>query len=240
MIRLFEEIHPIVINLKSRKDRLNDIVKEFNYIGVDNYNIFEGIDTGDYKGCALSHLKIAENFLRSKDEYVFVMEDDSIFLPWYADIIEEIRTRSATFQIDIINLGPSVHCPLSTFDDFFVNLNNRPPKTNDMQRGVFGTGCLVYNRKVAKLLLNFDLKFQVAIDQFLDYKVYGEVTSLAPKYPLAVQRNGFSDVNGTEDTPFYTAMYNWNQYGNKLPNTNWSSQEYVEKIRVNRSTINIP
>ena len=40
--------------------------------------------------CALSHKKIAEEFLKTEDEYLLVMEDDLFFI-YTKDIIDDIE-----------------------------------------------------------------------------------------------------------------------------------------------------
>ena len=83
-----KKIKKIVINLKRRPDRLEKFSREMEYMGWD-YNIFEGIDTGGYDGCALSHLKIIEEFLKTDDEHIMILEDDCFFMPYAKNQLEK-------------------------------------------------------------------------------------------------------------------------------------------------------
>ena len=54
------DIPKFVINLERRKDRLQNVIKEFEYIGW-SFERFDAVDTGSYEGCAYSHKKIANH-----------------------------------------------------------------------------------------------------------------------------------------------------------------------------------
>ena len=98
-------IRKIVINLKRRPNRLQNFHREMEYIGWD-YEIFEAIDKGSYIGCALSHQKIIEDFLKTDDEYLMVMEDDCFFMPYAKNQIEKSLDELNGVEWDFFHLGP--------------------------------------------------------------------------------------------------------------------------------------
>lgn len=81
---IFDKIDKIYfINLKHRKDRLEQINDEFNKMGVPREKI-ERIDAVNSKynghiGCCKSHIKIMNTILKNKHKYTLVFEDDFVF-----------------------------------------------------------------------------------------------------------------------------------------------------------------
>lgn len=84
-----------IINLESRKDRLDYIIKELQQYDVENYNIFSACDGNTFNfdevvfekeklqlsnnelGATLSHLKAIQHWLETSDsEYAIIIEDD--------------------------------------------------------------------------------------------------------------------------------------------------------------------
>jgi len=112
------DIRKVVINLKRRPDRLEQFNQEMNYMGWD-YEVFEAIDGGGYVGCALSHQKIIEDFLKTDDEYIMVFEDDSFFMPYTKNQLEKSLNELSNLDWDFFHLGPSINCPVNNFSDIY-------------------------------------------------------------------------------------------------------------------------
>lgn len=222
----FNNIKKIVLNLKRRTDRLEKFKEEMNYIGWD-FDIFEAIDKNSYEGCALSHKKIAEDFLISNEEYLLVMEDDLFFLPHSKKVLSECEKELNSLEWDFFHFGPSIHRPLNHYNEILVDLNNLPPKDENKHRGIFGTTAFVLTKKSAEIIANWDTnKYyennhrQIAIDDYMDRVLYKMVRSFCPYLLITTQRNDFSDINGTFDNNHYALTYLWNEYvSDKLPRT---------------------
>lgn len=220
----FENIPRLVINLKRREDRLEKFKEEMVYMGWD-YDVFEAIDTGDYIGCALSHKKIAENFLKNNDDFLLVMEDDLFFMPYAKKIISEVEPELNKNQWGFFHFGPSIHRPLQRYNEVLIDLNNLPPKDENKHRGIFGTTAFVLTKESAEIIANWDTsKYipnedrQIAIDDYMDRVLYKKVRSFCPYLLITTQRDDFSDINKTFDTNHYKLTYNWSQYlPDKLP-----------------------
>lgn len=220
----FNNIKKIVLNLKRRTDRLEKFKEEMNYIGW-NFEVFEAIDKNSYEGCALSHKKIAEDFLVSDEEYLLVMEDDLFFLPHSKKVLSECEQELNKLDWDFFHFGPSIHRPLRHYNEILVDLNNLPPKDENRHRGIFGTTAFVLTKKSAEIIANWDTnKYyenshrQVAIDDYMDRVLYKMVRAFCPYLLITTQHNDFSDINGTFDNNHYALTYLWNEYvSDKLP-----------------------
>ena len=70
---MFNKTKKYVINLKKRPERLELIKKEFEYIGFNDVEVFEGIDLNSHVGCALSHLEIIKKAIEEDLENVIVL-----------------------------------------------------------------------------------------------------------------------------------------------------------------------
>lgn len=220
----FNNLPKVVINLKRREDRLKAFQKEMNFMGW-GYNVFEAVDTGDYLGCALSHKKIAEDFLNSDQESLLVMEDDAFFMPYAKKVILEVESELNKVEWDFFHLGPAIHRPLKRYNQILIDLNNLPPKDENKHRGIFGTHAFILTKKSAEIISQWDTsKYipnehkHIAIDDYFDRVLYKMVRSFCPYLLITSQQNDFSDINKTFDNNHYKLTYNWSQYlPDKLP-----------------------
>jgi len=203
-------IRKVVINLKRRIDRLEEFNREMEYIGWD-YEIFEGIDKGGYDGCALSHLKIVEDFINSNDEYIMILEDDCFFMPYAKTQLEKSLNELNNIEWDFFHLGPSLNRPVNNYSENLLDLSNLPEK-EPHHRGIYNLACYIINRKFGEEILKFKLESQKAIDQYLDEDVFSNFKCYSTSLPVITQRGGFSDINQTNDNNHYMITYNWNLY----------------------------
>ena len=227
---IFKDTKKFVINLKKRPERLNYIKKEFEYIGWDNVEVFEGIELNSHVGCAKSHLEIIKRAINDNLENVIIFEDDIVFMPYAKSLICDIETELKNKYFGTLNLNPSIHRPLemSKISDLLIDITNKPPK-EEKHRGVFGTGFMVYNKSVYEDVLNYNEI--IAIDEFLEKEIYSKYQSYTSVLPICAQRNNQSDVSGDFYNNFYTQTYNWNVYCPKKLPQNYTDQDYVLSIR---------
>ena len=231
-------IRKVVINLKRRPDRLEQFNNEMNYMGWD-YEIFEAIDGGGYVGCALSHQKIIRDFLKSDDEYIMIFEDDTFFMPYAKTQLEKSLNELNDVEWDFFHLGPSLNRPVNNFSKNLLDLSNLPEK-EPHHRGVYNLDCYVINRKFAEEMLKFKIESQKAIDQYLDEDVFSNFKCFSTATPVVTQKNGFSDINNTNDNNHYLITYNWNLYTENKINTFYYDINYCEnekKITGNPTTV---
>lgn len=126
-----ENFGPIyVINLESRKDRLDYIKDEFNKQNINNYQIFKATDGSSEDlslivenfnnlgiskneiACSVSHLNAIKHWLENSDsEYAIVMEDDISFetvkyWQWdWNEFLSKITVDHDMIQLSITNRG---------------------------------------------------------------------------------------------------------------------------------------
>ena len=223
---MFNNIKKYVINLKKRPERLELIMKEFEYMGIKDVVVFEGIDLNSHVGCAKSHLEIIKKSIDEDLDNVIVFEDDIVFMPYAKSLLNDIELTLKDRYFGTLNLNPSIHRPLemSKDCDLFMDITNKPPK-EEKHRGVFGTGFMVYNKSVFQDMFKYDV--MIAIDEFLENEIYSKYQSYSPLLPICGQRNNQSDVSNGFYNNFYVQTYNWNSYcPNKIPNS-FMDMEYV-------------
>jgi glycosyl transferase family 25 len=220
-------IKKIVINLKRRPDRLESFEKEMNFIGWD-YEVFDAIDKGGYVGCALSHQEIIKEFVNSDDEYIMILEDDCFFMPYAKNQLEKSLGELKNTEWDFLHLGPSINCPVNNYSENLLNLFELP-KQEPHHRGIYNTVCYITNKKFAKRILDWVVESQKAIDQFFYEDIYKELKCFATSIPIVTQKNGFSDINNTNDNNHYLITYNWNLYTENKISTLYYDINYCEK-----------
>ena len=221
------KVRKVVINLKRRPDRLENFNQEMEYMGWD-FEIFEGIDKSGYDGCALSHLKIVENFLKSDDEYIMILEDDCFFMPYAKSQLEKSLNELNNLEWDFFHLGPSLNRPVNNYSENLLDLSNLPEK-EPHHRGIYNLAGYVINRKFGEEILKFKFESQKAIDQYLDEDVFSNFKCFSTSIPVITQRSGFSDINQTNDNNHYMITYNWNSYSENKISTLYYDMNYCEK-----------
>jgi len=233
----FKDVKKLVVNLDRRPERLIEFQKEMDFMGWE-FERFSAIDKNSYVGCALSHKKIAEEFLKTEDEYLLVMEDDLFFMPYTKEIIEDIEKSLNETEWDFFHLGPSLHRPVDLFNEHLIDLTNVPPKDEDKHRGIFGTTAFVLTKKSAEVVANWDTnKYiinnhqQIAIDDYFYRIVYKECRSLGPAKTMTTQVDNFSDIGQCFYSNHYNLTYNWNAYvPQKIPQMMYNL-EYCKNLK---------
>ena len=122
-----KNIPKYVINLSERKDRLEHITKEFNYVGWD-FIRFDAVNTGSYEGCAESHMAVARLAKENNEEYILVTEDDIFFMPYFHEILNECLKDLNDVEWDLFHFAPSIHRPLNYTGGNLVSLTGPHPQ----------------------------------------------------------------------------------------------------------------
>jgi GR25 family glycosyltransferase involved in LPS biosynthesis len=131
MKNTFNGFGPIyVINLKKRKDRLDNILKEFKKHNIKDYEIFEAVDGEDESiqdqiicekleisnkelACTLSHINVIKYWYEtSNSDYAIIMEDDISFETvqyWpftWKEFLAKIKENYNMLQLSLMNIRP--------------------------------------------------------------------------------------------------------------------------------------
>ena len=219
---IFSNAPKFVVNLERRKDRLESIVKEMNYIGWD-YEYFPAVDTNSHVGCTKSHLEIIKLAKERGYEKVLVVEDDCTFMPYSKSLIEQIESETSNFEFAVVNLAPTLNRPVNVSEKFkwFLDATNLPPK-GEHHRGIFATNMIMYHNSIYDKVLEIEEPSKLhyyAIDDFIYQFITSVHQSYVPILPIGPQISDWSDVSGGIYNNFYTQTYNWNQYSPiKIPN----------------------
>jgi GR25 family glycosyltransferase involved in LPS biosynthesis len=236
---MIADIPKFVINLNRRTDRLEHISSEMSYMGW-NFNRFEGIDTGSYVGCALSHQAIANIALKESYDYIMIFEDDIFFMPYAKEFIVNIENQlfNTNLQWDVFHFAPSIHRPLNQYNKYLLDLTNTPPKDISKHRGIFGTSGFILSNKAYSYIIEWNsnkyidnINQQIPIDEYYDLVLYPNLPSFCGVFPIIVQKPDYSDINKTFDQNHYLMTYNWNQYCPIKLDNNMFDFDYCYKLR---------
>ena len=218
---IFTDAPKFVVNLERRKDRLESIKKEMDYIGWQ-YEYFQAVDTNSHVGCTKSHLEIIKLAKERNYEKVLVVEDDCTIMPYAKSFIEQCEKNSDGIEFAIINLAPTLNRPVNVSQKFpwFLDITNLPPK-EEHHRGIFATNIIMYHHTIYDKVLEMEQESNMrffAIDDFIYQFITSVKESYAPILPIAPQRRDWSDVSPGEYNNFYAQTYNWNLYSDcKIP-----------------------
>lgn len=237
---IFSDAPKFVVNLERRKDRLESIKQEMEYIGWD-YEYFPAVDTNDHVGCTKSHLEIIKIAKERNYEKVLVVEDDCTIMPYAKSLIEQVESESDGFSFGVLNLSPTLNRPVNISSNFkwFLDITNLPPK-EEHHRGIFATNMIMYHKSVYDKVLEIEEPSKIgyyAIDDFIYQFVCSEHQSYAPVVPIAPQISDWSDVSHGIYNNFYTQIYNWNQYSPiKIPSEylNLGSNKSLKSHKIHR------
>jgi hypothetical protein len=220
---IFTDAPKFVVNLERRKDRLESIKKEMDYVGWD-YEYFPAVDTNSHVGCTRSHLEVIKLAKERNYEKVLVVEDDCTIMPYAKSLIEQMERDSDGLEFAVINLAPTINRPvnISSKSKWFLDITNLPPK-EEHHRGIFATNMIMYHNSIYDKVLEIEDPSKIgyyAIDDFIYQFVTSKYQSYVPIIPIGPQISDWSDVSHGLYNNFYTQTYNWNLYSpKKIPNT---------------------
>lgn len=216
-------IDKYIINLDNRKDRWQHIVQEFEYMQWD-FERFPAIYTGDYHGCAKSHMAVAEIGIEKDLDFLLVCEDDIFFMPYARKYINDCVSALNNIEWDMFHFAPTIHRPLNmNRNDCLIDLSDVPPKL-DKHRGIYGTSAMIYKKSIMPEILKWPLVFKGwenhgcmdPIDVFFSEYIYPNFKCFCGNLPIVTQIEDASTVNGGQVlNNHYTMTYNWCAYINQ-------------------------
>lgn len=174
-----QEIPKIIINLPERKDRLESILKEIEYIG-GNYIVINGIKTEDPKiGIAQSHILAVETAKQNGWPYVMILEDDCVF---------DAKEKTLNYVNECLKNIP---------DKWDILLGGLYEAKTISRNGIFwesvgqfcGLHCYIVNSTFYNTFKSYNPNYH--IDRWLNLK--GENKIFVSKKLFATQKAGYSD-----------------------------------------------
>lgn len=99
----------LIINLKSREDRRQEILQEVAKIPFLDYEIVDAIEHKNTKiGCTLSHKLCIEIAKQRKLPYVLILEDDAVFEDNALEVLERSWKEVQAYDWKVFYLGANL------------------------------------------------------------------------------------------------------------------------------------
>ncbi len=197
-----------IINLPSRKDRLDHILKELPKIGMDSsykHRIIEGIRFPDLHylsgraGNSAAMCRALTFAYENNFNNFLLLEDDAVFLDERLPAIYDALKDAKNINWDIIFFGARIKSKMIDFSKGLYRIDK------------FGCNhsCL-YNRKVIKYLLNLLPKWNAGYDMWMNWVIKNECFDIwqskilgsnadfycfSTKELVSLQLANFSDIN---------------------------------------------
>lgn len=198
--------HTFYINLAHREDRKAQVIAELAKLDICG-NRFNAVKTANGAiGCTISHLKCLEHADANNWPFVFVCEDDILFLnPALVRANTDQFLATVGDNWDVLILGGNAVPPYQPVGNFAVKVTNCQTTTGYIVRRSFYKPLIENIREgLALFMRNPENKRQFAID------IYWKRLQAAHRWymivpPTVIQREGFSDVE-SRDTNYAALM----------------------------------
>ena len=189
---MLEEFKVYIVNLRKDTERKKNIVNELAKQNIKNYKFIEAVDGNNLSkedlknclyinkkkiniwnekltlsqiGCALSHIKIYQDFIKSNKKYALVFEDDAIFLENFTLNLQRLIIKNFKFEKQIFLL--------SELKEFIRKPIDKMGKYEAVKvTNAFFTHAYLINKEAAKSILKFNYPVKTVADNFVYFKIY--------------------------------------------------------------------
>ena len=215
---LLEKYH-YYINLKRRKDRNNDTIKELRKLGISKPNRFEAIEDKDgIKGCLKSHIKCIENAKKNKFPFLCIFEDDILIND--IDNLKKMIPKFIDYDYDVLYLGGLLRDNKYNFiTEELIQVSNV------LTRHAYIIKFHYYD----KILENLNLRLKDKGNKFF----FNKLQNIDKWYLLynnfIIQRGGYSDIYNKKILK-PPEMFNIKIHDSKLPNISIQTPTCGRKI----------
>tara|TARA_Y100000768_G_C23886703_1_gene637982 strand:- start:317 stop:1057 length:741 start_codon:yes stop_codon:yes gene_type:complete len=212
---MLDDFKVYIINLKQSKERRESILREVSKQNIKNFQLIEAVDGNELNnkeldlytfknkknynpwspkltysqiGCALSHIKIYKDFIKSNYEYALILEDDAIFLDNFSTNLQKFILSNLKFKKQILllsELKEFLKTPIDNIEKYeVVNVTN-----------AFFTHSYFINKEAARSLIEFNFPIKTWADNFVLFKIYCgiKLTGLNP-YLLDQDKKKFNST----------------------------------------------
>ena len=218
---MIEEFKIYIVNLKKDKNRRENIIREVEKQNLTNYEIIDAVDGNKLNqneldvatfrnkkhvnpwnskmsptqiGCALSHIKVYENFIKTEFEVALILEDDAIFVRDFDNNLKQLILKNFKFRKQILLLSELKEFygkALDSEDNYeIVNVSN-----------AFFTHAYMINKEAAKSIISFNYPVKTIADNFVFFKIYCniKITGLNP-FLIDQDKKSFKTTIKSEET----------------------------------------
>lgn len=198
-----------IINLPSRRDRLDHIVNEIiSCFGSWNAQLIEGIRFSNLHflsgraGNSAAMCKALTLAHKDNIDNVLILEDDCLFIRDNLTNLYDALVDLSVINWDILYLGARIKSKMTDFSKGLYRISN------------FGCAhAVLYNKKIISNILNLLPSWDAGYDVWMDWvmkndcfdvwlpRVFGanaDFFIFHPKQLCALQKPGFSDINQKE------------------------------------------
>jgi GR25 family glycosyltransferase involved in LPS biosynthesis len=225
----------LVVNLKRREDRKNNIIQLFDSINFEKYDfypaydgknidlsyeiryLFQGNDFGNRKcfiGCALSHYNIWIDLINDEDsDYYIIFEDDITLSSTFKEDLEKCKEN--VNNLDFLLLG---------YHSYIENIEDQPTEKlffQDLDRNNFvgGTHGYIITKNGAKRILEYIEKNGIkhGIDYLFKINLDLKIQCMNRKIVIADwvnnnRSNVDSDIQKDYDSFNFNILFDYNNY----------------------------
>lgn len=196
----------VYINLAHREDRRHQVIGELAKLDIQGTR-FNAVKTANGAiGCTISHLKCLEQAAAANWPYVFVCEDDILFLnPELVKANVDQFCAAMGDNWDVLILGGNAVPPYQPVGNFAVRVVNCQTTTGYIvRRSFYKTLIDNISEGLNQFMRNPENKREFAIDIYWKRLQAGHRWYMIVP-PTVVQREGFSDVE-SRDTNYAALM----------------------------------
>lgn len=189
---VLEKFKIFIVNLKQDNERRKHIISELTKQKLDNYEIIDAINGNEFNekeikkntfrnkknlnpwntkmspsqiGCALSHIKIYREFIKTDYDYALILEDDAIFVKNFNKKLINFILNSFKYKKQIILL--------SEIKEFYNKPINKTEKYELVDvTNAFFTHAYFINKGAAKSIISFNYPVKTIADNFVFFKIY--------------------------------------------------------------------
>jgi GR25 family glycosyltransferase involved in LPS biosynthesis len=184
-----------ILNLKSRSDRRQHILSQFEKINCTKYTLFDALDGSLFKnntrlkngmlGLVLTYVEIYKNWVKNKSDNILIVEDDCIFNEDFsAKLSVYISHVPKNWEMLYFGANHNYHMGEKTeaINDYCIKLNNS-----------FSAHCVLLKSFVFEELISIISGLSIENDVALAnlQKKYNAYSSSSP---LTSQIESFSDI----------------------------------------------
>ncbi len=189
-----KKIYTYYINLKHRKDRKKNTLKQLKSFGITNPNKFNAIkeDIGAI-GCSKSHLEVLKIARKKNLPYVLICEDDVKFLD--PNVTKKTLNNVLNSEIDwdVIILGGNNKKPYTEINKDCIKVNNCQSTTGYLVKQSYYDILINHWEDGLSKLVEKNESKKYALDQY--WKILQKRDTFLLLIPLnVVQMPGYSDI----------------------------------------------
>jgi GR25 family glycosyltransferase involved in LPS biosynthesis len=191
--------YTLYINLESRKDRLKNIETQMKNMGIKGERVNAVHMTDGAVGCTLSHIRCLEMAKARGWPYVFICEDDILFLN--PELLKEnLQKFSENTRIswDVVILGGNNCPPYNRVADYCIRVYNNQTTTGYIARSsYYDTLIANFKESANQLMRSPHMRKQYALDIYWKQLQQKDAWYMITP-PTVIQCTDYSDIEKRE------------------------------------------